>query len=345
MSIDKDVRERRAIFLFYRDYEADKFVKYDRYLKRILRPIYNKLHSKQKKTGFRVSFEALARSLADIGYKVYVNDYSSAEKYSSYPVGVVGFPMILQDWPLKNPSLLGPSLYDHPGLCPDLFANPAFKKYLVLGDWTYDMFGPLYGWQRCVKWFAGIDTSDWVDTSTMPKDVDFLIYDKIRWDRHVLVPRLLQPITALLEQKGYSYNLIRYKMHDHETYKSALRSAKSMIFLCEHETQGIAYQEALASGLPVYAWDAGFWADPLWKAFSTDLIAASSVPFFSDACGMRFKDFGDFNRGIDQFVGRVDAFRPRDFVREKLSLQQSAAIYAEAYFSLAAADESARRDT
>ena len=80
MSIDKDVRERRAIFLFYRDYEADKFVKYDRYLKRILRPIYNKLHSKQKKTGFRVSFEALARSLADIGYKVYVNDYSSAEK-------------------------------------------------------------------------------------------------------------------------------------------------------------------------------------------------------------------------------------------------------------------------
>ena len=35
-----------------------------------------------------------------------------------------------------------------------------------------------------------------------------------------------------------------------------------MIFLVEHETQGIAYQEAMACDVPILAWDQGNWLDP-----------------------------------------------------------------------------------
>ena len=41
------------------------------------------------------------------------------------------------------------------------------------------MFWPIYG-DACVRWFAGIDTDAWPDVSNHPKDIDFLIYDKIR---------------------------------------------------------------------------------------------------------------------------------------------------------------------
>jgi glycosyltransferase involved in cell wall biosynthesis len=30
-----------------------------------------------------------------------------------------------------------------------------------------------------------------------------------------------------------------------------------MVFLCEHETQGFAYQQALSCGVPIIAWDRG----------------------------------------------------------------------------------------
>ena len=38
-----------------------------------------------------------------------------------------------------------------------------------------------------------------------------------------------------------------------------------MIFLCEHETQGIAYQQALSRNVPILAWDrGGDWQDPTY---------------------------------------------------------------------------------
>ena len=36
-----------------------------------------------------------------------------------------------------------------------------------------------------------------------------------------------------------------------QSYRALLRRSKSMLFLCESETQGMAYQEALASNVPV----------------------------------------------------------------------------------------------
>ena len=55
----KAIADRKAILLFYREPEQDKYVKNDRYIKRILRPVYNLMHHRQKQTGFAVSFDLL----------------------------------------------------------------------------------------------------------------------------------------------------------------------------------------------------------------------------------------------------------------------------------------------
>lgn len=322
------------ILLFFKNVEADKFIPGDRYLKRVLRPAWNLLHHRQKKTGFQVSFEMLADALRANGYTVRVNDYAAARRNPGHPVGLVGFPVILDGWDLPNPALLGPSLYDHPGLAPDLFHDRRYKRYLVLADWMRDMFLPYYG-DQCLQWFAGIDLRQWPDLSDYPKNFDFLIYDKIRWDHDRMERELLEPIRRHLIAKGRSFQEVRYKMHDHETFKTMLAQSRAMIFLCEHETQGLAYQETLASGVPVLAWDRGYWADPLWQRFLPSAPPASSVPFFSDECGQRFESLDAFPEALENFWTRLPGFRPRDYVGTHLSPRQSAQIYADAYFGVA----------
>jgi hypothetical protein len=329
------IADRRVILLFYQPFERDTLFRHDRYVKRILRPLYNLTHHHQKQSGFDVSFELMKRALTKVGWIVRVNDRALARKNSEYPVGLVGFPSVLDGWDLPNPAILGPSLYDHPLLAPDLMRDARFRKYLVLAPWMYDMFRPVYG-DACVRWYAGIDTDEWPDASGFPKNIDFLIYDKIRWNHDELAVALLQPIQKLLRGCGFQTHTIRYKFHDHTTYRRLLQRSRAMIFLCEHETQGLAYQEALASSVPVLAWDNGYWLDPLWKRFSVNKIPASSVPFFSDLCGETFRDISDFEDVLSVFRNRLSGYKPRKYVLEKLTMKESAEKYSDQYFSASA---------
>lgn len=323
------------ILLFYREHETDRFLPGDRYLKRLVRPLYDRLHHKQKVTGFGVSFNMLHRGLVEAGYVVHRNDYALARANPGYPVGIVGGPALLEDWRLPNPAILGPSIYDQPGQAPNLFDDKRFQSYLCLADWMHDLFETIYA-GRCVKWFAGIDTEAWPDLSGQPKDLDFLIYDKVRWDHDHYQGALIDPILRTLEARGLTSELIRYRFHDHETFRSLLGRAKGLLFLCENETQGIAYQEAMASGVPVLAWDRGYWADPQWKDHLPAAPWASSVPFFSPDCGERFTGAEDFGAVLDTFAQRRDRYRPRQYVSKSLSIARSGQIYARAYFEAGA---------
>jgi glycosyltransferase involved in cell wall biosynthesis len=325
--------EARHILLFYKEYEVDRFLPGDRYLKRLVRPLYNRLHHRQKVTGFGVSFEMMCRGLAAAGYTVHRNDYALARANPDYPVGMIGGPALLDGWSLPNPAILGPSIYDQPGQAPRLFDDPRFRRYLCLADWMYDLFETLYA-GRCVTWFAGIDTDAWPDLSAHPKDLDFLVYDKVRWDHDAYQASLIDPVCRELDARGLTYETIRYKHHDHETFQGLLGRARGLLFLCENETQGIAYQEALASGAPVLAWDRGYWGDPQWRERLDAAPWASSVPFFSKACGERFVGAEDFAAQLDLFLSRRGAYRPRDYVTQNLSLVRSGEIYAKAYFGL-----------
>lgn len=332
-SIDKAIAERKAVLLFYREAECDTFFKHDRYLKRVVRPLYNKFHNRQKKSGFGVCCELLRRALQQQGWMVHLNDYSSARKHPGYPVGLVGYPRLVEEWTLPNPALLGPALYDHPLLAPRLMEDRRFRAYLLSSQWAYDMYRPYYG-DACAQWFAGIDVEQWTDTSANEKDIDFLIYDKIRWDHDRLGDELLEPIQRKLHARGFRTDIVRYRHYDHATYKRLLARSRAMVFLCEHETQGLACQEALASNIPMLAWDNGYWLDPLWKRVSATMIPASSVPFFSSDCGERFADLSGFEPALDRFLARLPTLQPRKFVCENLSMKQSADIYSSHYFSL-----------
>lgn len=103
-----------------------------------------------------------------------------------------------------------------------------------------------------------------------------------------------------------------------------------MVFLCEHETQGIAYQQALACGVPIFAWDrGGHWWDPAYFPHKAEFAPVTSVPYWDDRCGRRFADLSDFRTGWEEFWDGVggEAFRSRDYVLENLTLEKCACDY------------------
>ena len=102
-----------------------------------------------------------------------------------------------------------------------------------------------------------------------------------------------------------------------------------MIFLCEHETQGLAYQQALSCNVPVLAWDPGQWLDPWRYRYGEGVVPATSVPFFDERCGMTFLGVPDFAAHLSVFIeaSRAGSFSPRDYVIENLTLEGCARNY------------------
>ncbi len=301
-------------------------------LRRLARFLYRTMMRRQVRTGFYTAFVALRTALERHGCDVRVNDFATAARLTDHPIGIAGYPTVLAAVDLPNPKLFGPGDFGTPEAAVAVAADPTMRLLIQPSDWFRDFYRASCG-DKVVTWFAGIDTPRWPDVSKCPKTIDVLIYDKIRWHRDRQVPAVLDRLIALLAARGLRYRVLRYGDHHQRGFAASLRDSRSLAFLCEHETQGLAYQEALASGIPVFAWDEGDFIDPQLGKDAPPGLDVSSVPYFDARCGIRFRN-NEIEARFDQFWGARESFAPREYVEEVLSMEVSAraylALYAEA---------------
>ncbi len=322
------------MLLFFEDVERDTLFSGDRRIKRAARKVVHSRRRGQRVSGFGVAFDRLVAGLTSVGCDVVVNDGALAIQNPTYPVGLAGYPGVLDYWDLPNPQIIGHGPYDHPNVEPKLMDDPRRRFYLAASKWVADMFEPGYPGKNEV-WFAGVDLDEWPDYSHHDKTIDFILYDKIRWNKDTVRAEIRNPVEAALRARGLRYEVLMYRQHDQATYRQTLAKARGLIFLCEHENQGLAYQEAMATNAPVFAWDPGSWQDPNRSAYGVGHVPASSVPYFADGVtGERFRDSTELCRKLDDFVSRWDTYTPRMWVEEHLSLAVSANRYLELYTSL-----------
>lgn len=328
-----DYDRDRVVLLFFEDYDTDRYLPGDRHAIRAARRLLRAARGGQQQTGFGVAYEGLVHALELAGCRVVENDFALARANPDYPVGIAGYTHILDGWPLPNPAVLGPGLFDHPGLRPDLMTDLRFRRYIVPCEWMRELFAKSYG-EACGLWFAGIDTDAWAAAPKERKDVDFIVYEKPLWDQDGTTRGLITPVKEELARRGLTFEVLRYKHYDHPSYRALLGRARGMVFFCEHETQGLAYQEALASGVPILAWDQGRWLDPVRLRFGGADVPASSVPYFEDGVtGERFRSVDDFPGKLDVFLERRERYTPRAWVQEHLSVAASARAYLRLYES------------
>jgi hypothetical protein len=314
------------ICLYYRKPpEADRWVSGDHWVRPLVRRI---IRGKPRLGGIDKVFHNLCLGLDRLGIEYFVN-LPFKELEPEDRVGVLGRGRYsLQGYERPNPIVAGVSLMAHPSEWPTLCNDYPVKRYLQHSAWANDIYRPYFG-DRCGIWPVGIDTDTWLPHPDNHKDIDLLIYDKVMWNREVVKPALFAVINAFASRKKLAVDTLVYGNYTEREYRSLLGRSRGMIFLCEHESQGLAYQECLSSGVPILAWDQGYCLDPNRFAWGQPNIAATSVPYFDDRCGERFEGLEDFDEKLSMFMEKIDAsgYSPRDFVLGNLTLRGCAAQY------------------
>lgn len=313
--------------LFYQEPDPDRWLPFDRIPRRLVRRL---VRGAARPGGQKMVFLNLCDGLDQIGVPYRTNDFGHARRHPDELACIVGKPHVLFDREWKNPVLFGASVFSHPLECPDLFERYPVRRLLVPGEWMRRMCEPYYG-DRVTAWPVGIDTDAWVP-SPEPKTVDVLLYDKVRWEHEAYEASLIGPVRDALERRGLSVTVLRYGSYEPGDLAVALRACRAAVFLCEHETQGLAYQQMLSSGVPVLAWDrGGMWQDPEFFPDRVRFGPVSSVPYWDERCGLTFADASEFEEKLGAFWEgvREGAYAPRDYVLENLTLAACARAYVQ----------------
>jgi glycosyltransferase involved in cell wall biosynthesis len=316
--------------LFYEEPENDRWFPLDRYPRRVIRRL---VRGKARPGGHMRVFLNLCAGLDKVGISYRVNDYQYIQQHPKEVACIVGKPHVLDKVEWKNPILFGAAGLSHPCDDPKLLERLTIRAILVPGEWERTMCEPYYG-NKVIVWPVGIETDKWKPIWPEDKDIDILIYDKIRWDRERYESELINPIKSYLKQQNLKLEVIRYGSYQEKTYHNLLDRSKAMIFLCEHETQGIAYQQALSCGVPILAWDRnGFWQDPSYYPQKVKFGPVSSVPYWDSRCGIKFKNISEFPTKLEDFLNSLkhQKFASRDYIMENLTLERCAQNYVKIF--------------
>jgi hypothetical protein len=319
--------------LFYEEPERDRWLPLDRYPRQIIRRL---LRGKSRPGGQKRVFLNLCDGFDQLGVPYRINDYRYIQNHLKETACIIGKPHVLDRVKWKNPILFGAAVFSHPCDAPNLFEQYPIRKMLVPGEWMRQMCKPDYG-DRVQAWPVGIDTDYWSPSASQSKDIDILLYDKVRWEHDRYEADLIQPIRDQLAARSLNVAEIRYGSYLEENFHALVQRSKAMIFLCEHETQGIAYQQALSCGVPILAWDrGGFWQDPSYFPHRVQFQPVSSVPYWDDRCGLKFTDFSEFSTQLEIFLEKSEhqLFSPRDYILEHLTLAKCAQQYLEIWKDL-----------
>lgn len=315
------------LYLFYDQPDEDRWFKGDRYPRAIIRRI---IRGPYQPGGMMRWFLNLRAGLDQLGVDYRVNDYRGLRRRPGAWAHVVGQSLVIPRIPPGHPIIHGPAIADHP-VDVDFYGRADIRLLLISCEWFKRMYErDLPHPVRMAVWPAGIDTDRWTPPAALSPGLQVLVYDKIRWRHDEYQRSLLDPILTALRNAGASIHYLRYGAYKEQDYCALLQQVHAMVFLCEHETQGFAYLQALSSGVPILAWDrGGMWQDPRLYPQRVKFEPVESVPYFDARCGLKFKDLPAFEQQLEGFLERVRSrhYRPRDYVVENLTLAGQARSY------------------
>jgi glycosyltransferase involved in cell wall biosynthesis len=314
--------------LFYEEGDPDRWIRGDRLPRRIMRRI---VRGKPQPGGQMRVFLNLRLGLDHLGIRYRVNDYRNLRSTPQELASVIGKPFVLNKIPSGTPILFGAAGYNHPLDDSDLLSRHNIRAILVPCEWMRLMCEPYWG-EKVQVWPVGIDTDLWSPDPIVDKDIDVVVYDKIRWRRDEYRPALLEPALTALDAKGLRVVTVRYGTYREDEFIRLVKRSRALIFLCEHETQGLALLQTLSCDVPILAWDrGGYWQDPAYYPHRVRFGPVTTVPYWDERCGQTFQYGIEVSSAIESFWAAVsrDAFRPRQFILENLTLDKCAQRYTE----------------
>ena len=198
--------------------------------------------------------------------------------------------------------------------------NPEWSKrafYNVLADWNLGVFAE-FAKETVIPLIAapfGINSAI-EDVRRTVKPLDCLIYFKRRNLVH------LQYAKQVLESKNMKYRVFEYGSYANDDYMRALKDTKFVLWIGTHESQGFAFQDCLASNVPILLWDATSMFDE-WGSYEQyrgqKNLYATTATQWSSACGEKIYYKYELSDSIQRILKNLQTYAPREFILSKVS--------------------------
>ena len=131
----------------------------------------------------------------------------------------------------------------------------------------------------------------------------------------------LNLLTNYLQKNNIIYTIFDYrKRYNEKDYIKCLQESKYGIWLGRHESQGFALQEALSMDIPLLVWDVKSMNQE--EGYNYADIFGTVIPYFDERCGEYFYKANEFESKYNQFINRLDTYKPREFILENLSVEK-----------------------
>jgi hypothetical protein len=192
-----------------------------------------------------------------------------------------------------------------------------YQNWVTPCEWvtrSYRM-SPCAANARIVEWPAAVETDRFNDEGRSPE------YDCLVFYKNVTRQTSLEKLALVeneLKARKLTYKTLTYGTYQEAELIAATKQARFAIWLAGTESENIALLEVLSSGVPTYVVD-----ETTFKYSHFTMQGATSAPYFSDACGVKYTDTGR----LDMFIDRLKEYRPRDYVLENFTLEKCAFAY------------------
>lgn len=200
--------------------------------------------------------------------------------------------------------------------------NPKMFFYNTLTPWISTIFKKIapHLSVTLISCPFGVNTSE---IQIVPKSREkILIYYK---NRH---PSCLEFVKQFLGSRNLDYVVFTYGTYMEPDFKAQLQNTKFVIWIGRHESQGFAFQETLASNVPILLWDVHSCYDEYSNGYQFESyrptgleLTATVANVWTPECGVRFYEAGEFESAFHEIVKNLDSYRPRICIEETLSLE------------------------
>ena len=206
--------------------------------------------------------------------------------------------------------VIGPQVWPFDSYGKFLIENPQYYKNIIApSEWVKNLFENKLGISKVVVWPVGIKEPNIISNQS----IDCLIYYKNRPAEH------LEQVKSLLSKRGLTHVQLQYGSYSQDEFKDALAKVQFCIIIDNTESQGIAIQEMMAVGKPLFVWDINEW-DYMGEQYK---VPATSVPYWSDECGEKFYFVDELEETFERFYDRIDTYNPRNLIDSELSYKSS----------------------
>ena len=278
----------------------------------MLNIFYRDSHLQGRMSGPKKVIENLLRSLDDVGvaYSENKEEYENNLFLHWDPYQVNNYATLRN----KEKLLVGPQVWP---FAPEFSQLTEYGKIITPSQWVADLYTKFFNVNGTFNWPVAIYAPD-IDNNIT---TDCLIYYKNRPVEH------LQTILDFFEKKGITYTGLEYGNYTQDEFIESISSVRFCVIIDNTESQGIATQEMMAVNKPIFVWD-----QTIWDHMGTEYaVPATSVPYWSDECGVKITSADELEESFDQFYSNLSNYSPKDFIERELSAQKTVQILLDHY--------------